>query len=205
MKKFLPLMLVLVLFCPFVSSANELRADIKGNIKANLEDREQFRSETKAEFKAKIDDHGEKRGQLKDDFKLQILKRVDFEFQMMIKRFNAAIERLGKIGDRIDSRIAKLKSENKDTTDAEKHLSDARAKIEIAKTDIANLVTLSADAKVKIENSSTTPVQTPFKDVRELAQKIRKGLIDAHKDLMDSIRAVRATIGVKTEVESGTN
>ena len=61
----------------------------------------------------------------------EILKRNAMK---MIERMNAAIERLEKLADRIDSRITKLKEKGVDTTKTIAYLVNARAKIADAKT-----------------------------------------------------------------------
>jgi chromosome segregation ATPase len=166
-------------------TAGEIRKDFQ-------EKREELQSEMKDKKEALKTEFKDKRENLRERFRKDISERVRKEFEMMTKRFNAAIERLDRLGDRIDSRIAKIKAAGKDTTDAEKSVSDARAKIEQAKLDIAKLPGLINQVlTTSSSTASTTPPTGQFKEVRNLADTIRQELKDAHKLFNDAIRKIR--------------
>jgi hypothetical protein len=112
-------------------------------------------------------------------------KIVRFHGDLMVRRFNAAVDRFEKIIVRIDSRIAKLKAEGKVTTEAEKFQADGKVSIAIAKTSIATIPDLLASALA--QNTLTGS----FGDLEKVAVGIRTNLLSAQKSLLGANESLR--------------
>ena len=144
-------------------------------LKQRLEDRREDRIE---KLQGEVDDRLSK---LRED----IEKRIQNHAEWMIKRFNAAVERLEKLTARIETRIAKLKSEGKNTAEAEKFVVEAKIQIGeavagIAKIEVACETALSADS-----------LKGSFEEVRSLADSIRDDLKAAHRALMSTLPIIK--------------
>ena len=125
----------------------------------------------------------------------EILKRIS---QLMIGRMDAAIERLSKIADRIDSRILKLKEKGVDTTKPETLVGIARGKISDAKIAVGVAANAVASAVVQADASasSTKPIDAG-KPVREALNKAREGVFAAHKALVEAVKSLIASTALR--------
>ena len=99
-------------------------------------------------------------------------------FNNMIERLQAAEDRLNKILERIESRIAKIKSENptKDLTKVD--------------ADIAKVKTLLANTQAKIDALKATPVES-LKNVKENTSAIKKDLQEIRRMLSKIIGDIK--------------
>jgi len=106
-------------------------------------------------------------------------------FDQMVKRIEAAIERLNKLISRIESRIVKLKGEGKDTASIESQVNDAKIKLASAKTKLQ-------DAKTALDGvlSSNNP-KDAFKQVRVKIQDVAKDLREVHKILVHLVGDIK--------------
>lgn len=166
-----------------------IRAEIKDKrveVRGELEQK-------KAEAKANLEQEREK---MKSERVQFVNKQVGNLVEQMTKRFNAAVERLTKIADRIDSRIAKIKTAGKDTSGAEASVADARAKIAQAKLDIAKIPDL-----VNAGIATTTPKER-FSGLRTLADTIRKELEGAQSSLTKALKTLK---GLSPEHDNATS
>lgn len=128
----------------------------------------------------------------------EILKRMA---DQMIRRMNAAIERIEKLSDRVDSRIAKLKEKGVDTSAAEANIVIARAKSAEAKAAVLLAETAIAGAAVNADTvTEGAKPNDAGKPVREALEKARVATVAAHKALVNAIESLKAS--VKTGVES---
>lgn len=94
--------------------------------------------------------------------------------QRVVSRLTATIERLQNISDRIVTRIEKIKATGKNTTTAEKYISDAKISITSARTNLdllKNTVALASNANITA--SSTIII---VKDLRKMAQNVEKNI-----------------------------
>lgn len=125
-------------------------------------------------------------------------RNINFHGELMMKRFNAAVERFEKIIIRIDSRIEKIQAEGKVTTEAEKFEADAKVSIESAKVSIAKIpdVLVEALAQEKLGGS--------FEDLRTLAASIRADLLSAQKSLLNAVASLKK-LSAEAEIESTTS
>lgn len=145
-------------------------------LKQRLEERREDRIE-------KIRENGDDRlSKLRED----IEKRIEKHAEWMIQRFNAAVERLEKLSVRIESRIAKLKAEGKNVTEAEKLVASAKIEIGQAIDGIAK-IEVAFETALSAEN-----LRGAFNEVRILADAVREDLIAAHKALMSTLPLIKS-------------
>ena len=95
----------------------------------------------------------------------------------------ATVERLEKIADRLDSRIAKIKAAGGVTADAESFLAEARAHLSAARQSIALFVSIDLSAEKAKEN---------FQKVREVAQEVKVHVKAAHESLKDATKSLKS-------------
>jgi len=147
--------------------------------------RQEFKSELKdkrGELKSNIDVEKEK-------FKSERMKLVNNSMgnsvDRMVERQNKIVEKLSSIADKVTARVVAVKAGGKDTTQVEKHVSDARAQIELAKANI-----LKIPAAVNNGVASTTP-KNRFEGLRSLAELIRTQLKSAHTSLGSAVKLLK--------------
>ena len=122
----------------------------------------------------------------------------------MIGRMNAAINRLKKIADRLDSRIAKEKARGVDTTKAEANIAIARVKIADAETAVSLAANIVSSTTASIDLSSTTTKPSDIgKPVREMLAKARESVFAAHKALVEAIESLTGVVATSTDREHG--
>ncbi len=138
----------------------------------------------------------ERRGEMRQNM---MKERVDIFSRFtvtIIGRMNAAINRLRKIADRLDSRITKEKARGVDTTKAETNIAIARIKIADAETAVTLAVNIVSSTTANFDLSSTTTRLSDIgKPVREELAKAREAVFAAHKALVDAISSM---IGIVT-------
>ena len=104
---------------------------------------------------------------------------------VLIKRMNAAVTRLTKLADRIDSRIAKIKASGTDTSTAEAKMTVARTKITEARVVVSEAEAIITSVASTIGNSSSTPTGDEKKSAKDALEKARLAIIAAQKSLTD--------------------
>lgn len=155
---------------------------LRGELQDKRQEAKTEIQQKKAEIKTSIDQEKEKIRTERIQF---VTQQVGHLVDQMVKRFNTAVDRLTKIADRIDSRIAKIKATGKDTSSAEKLVADARAKIEQAKGDIVKIPGLVTDG------IATTTPKEKFGSLRSTAETIRKELEGAQSSLTKAVKVLR--------------
>ena len=148
------------------------------------------------ERREKMEARKEEMREKMEERRSEMLERMSTQ---MITKLKAAVERFTKLGDRVDSRIAKMKEKGIDTTTAVANMVVARAKIAAASTAIASAESSIAAAVAAIEE---TPTGDGIKNVRSSLQVARTAIGEAHKALVAAISSLRAN--VKSEAGSPT-
>ncbi len=141
---------------------------------------------------------GERRAELMGKLSAQRKEIINRFAERMFGRIAAAIERLKKLGDRIEERIAKLKEKGMNTTKAESLLASARTEITNAETHLGMAKTAAQGAM-----ESGTPKEA-FAAVRTHVVEARDAAKKAHKALVDSIIALKGRSGDKTATTTAT-
>ena len=105
-----------------------------------------------------------------------------------MNRFRTAIGRLEKLADRVDSRIVKLEEKGLDLSKAKQLLAEARIEVESAKSALGGLLVKTDTALGENEP------KTAFVGVKEILNGAKQDIKDAHKKLVEAIRAVKASL-----------
>jgi len=182
-----------------VNSVTDLRAEVKEERAVEMEKRQEEKREIKEdknEIKTTVKENRKELEQKRDELKKQVAdKRMQLvaKFATQMTRVHqAAIKRLTKLGDRIDSRIAKIEAGKKVS------MADAKAKMVIARADIAAAQTYldGIAAQVTVITSASTTPQVALKDVKDLFAKSRESLKTAQQALVDVISSIKVGIAV---------
>lgn len=125
-------------------------------------------------------------------------ERVDAYFKKMFTRLDAAIERLQKLAERIESRIVKFEKRGADVDQARELLTVGHGAITEARTLLEN-------ARGIVENilAGDDP-RVIFEHARETVKSVIDSIKQAHRALVDSIVALKgasAARGVETNEE----
>jgi len=110
-----------------------------------------------------------------------------------VKVFTATANRLDKIVSRIESRVAKIKAANGDTTQIEANLAIGKLKLAEARTDIAAISSIDISGA-----TSSSTIRTLFSTIKASAVKAREALKASHAAL---IKAVTLMQGVEKKVK----
>lgn len=126
--------------------------DIREKMKENRDEMERAREEARKDIK-------EKRQELRDEL-----------FQKFTVRLAALVDRLTKIGDRIEARIAELKTGGTDTTALEASLASARATIAQIKAKAATITPASS-----VDDQSTKDANKAIlQEIKTLTESVKK-------------------------------
>ncbi len=137
-----------------------------------------------------------------------LLARAKEFVRVTVTRMRAAIDRLVKIGDRIDSRIAKEEANGKDISQARAAMATARGEIEQAKAALQNAESLfDSYVPPALSSSTGTPERvqpgmgqpSPMRDVLKQADVAIRA---AHKALTDAVRMLMSENGTATTTAS---
>ncbi len=142
----------------------------------------------------------ERRGETRQNMTKERIEIFSHFTKTIIGRMSAAINRLKKIADRLDSRIAKEKARGVDTTKAEANIAIARVKIADAETAVTLAANIVSSATANIDLTSTTTKPSDIgKPVREALAKAREAVFAAHKALVDSISSLTGVVTTSDE------
>ena len=162
------LVLVSLLALPNLSFAETKKETIKDEIEAK---RESIKNSVEERRQNAVD---------------KIKERVDQFVQNVVNRYEAAISRLEKLADRIDSRIAKMEADKIDVTKAKELMVKAKAKIEIAKTSIIGITTT-----ISTNATTTALMKEEFKIIKTQVEKAKEDIKTAHAVLVDVVKNLK--------------
>ncbi len=134
--------------------------------------------------------------ELRAEIKQRMQKRAENRLDKMTERFEATIEREGKILTRINSRIAKVKTAGGDTTESEKFALEAKLHLDEADSSLTALET-SVENSIEAQASTTTKIMTKemIANLKKSAAEVEKHLRAAHAA---SVNAVSSLQGMST-------
>lgn len=169
------------------------RRDIKAQM---LEKRATIRENVQQKKEQARDQIQQKREQVRELLavkKKQVTEKrkqlIREHFTRMMKRFDAALERIKKIGERIQSRIDKARANGKDTANAQTALDRAKASWQEARSAVDGI-------KGKLEGVlSADDPKAAFKDVQNLIEAARDKIKAAHAAMVDAITALKGVGG----------
>lgn len=205
MKKYIIVAICAMLMSPFASinahaesgrgSEGEVRSGVKINLFGNKDrgmDSEHDRAEAEAKMRFGTDD-GMKRDMKNEDnrggmFKTGIKLGTELNMRVMAyKRFDIAVERLEKIIVRVESRIAKMKTEGKSVGASETFIANA-------KVDIADAKTIHAQVKAKLDaraDSNTDMTDAEKTEIRDWMKKEKEELKSAFDNIVKAVQELR--------------
>lgn len=158
--------------------AQIMRDELKAKREVMMEQvkmmRQKFQDDTKARREA-----------LRNQFGDQRTERIEAFFNKMIGKFQAAIDRLKNLADRISARIDKAAANGKDVTRLRDQLSQAKDKISDAEKALE-------DAKAKYtEATQEKDFKIAFNKVREVVQGVTEKVKDAHRALVEVVNSIK--------------
>lgn len=168
------------------SSASSSRAF---QLEARRAEMEARRAEMDAEREARRAEFEAKRAEMEAKRVAFQQRNAERKVEQVTRVMLATIERLQKIGDRIQSRIDKIDEKGGDTADSEQFLAAARVNLD--------------DAKVAVEafgdiDLSGDDAQENYEKIRAAAAGARELIREAHTNLMMAVRSLSA-VEVETE------
>ena len=181
------------------AAIQEKRLEVKAEVKENRQEIKDKVLENKNEVKTTaVENRKEleaKRNALKKQITDRRMRLLAKFAEQQTRVHKAAIGRLTKLGDRIDSRIAKIEAEKKVS------MTEAKAKMVIARADIAAAQTYltSIAAQVTVITSASTTPQVALQGVKDLFVKSRENLKTAQQSLVDVISSIKLGLGIKAE------
>lgn len=145
------------------------------NVQENLQQRQQNIQERSQEIRARLDER-----------RKELIRRY---FARMVKRFDAALERQKKLGERIQSRIDKARANDRDIVKAQTALDKAKAAWQEAKDALE-----AAKGKIEAVLGSDDP-KAAFAEVRSLITKARDKIKAVHAAFVDAVTILKGLGG----------
>lgn len=140
----------------------------------------------------------EKKGEIKDRIastssarREKMKEELKKKFDRMIKRIEATIQRQETIMGKINARISKIKTGGGNTTEAEKFVSDAKTKIDTAKTDLQTLKTTAASGAQDLSTTTDSVKKETLDKMRDVNKNIEKNLKEAHNLLEKALGSLK--------------
>ena len=186
-----------------LEQARETREEMKESLRGRIENRVQEIKEgarqKRDEMRQKIEEKKEGLKQRLDEKRKEIIKKF---WSNMKGRLTAAINRLEKLADKIEDRIAKFEDltekqgKERDYSKAKAKLASAREEIELAKATLRE-----TDLAVNELFESADPKEM-FTEVRRLAKSIIEHVRLTHIILIEAVTMVRGASANLEEAES---
>ena len=171
-----------------------------GGFSADLrDDKEQIKDKLKNESELlhrKQEELKEKNSSRSAEFKQRATEELKKNFGKLDLHLLAYLDRLNKIADKIDSRIAKLKARGVDTSAAEAKMASAKVLGDAAAAAIQKAVTDIGSV------SSTAATQESIMNARQSVEAARRALVAYHKGLSDVVRILARSTGLKESTGS---
>lgn len=156
-----------------------------------LEDKRNTLQERRSEVKEKLIEKKEER---KKNLNEKTKERILAYTERIIKRLNIALDRFEKIAERVDSRISKL--EEKFSDDRGIDLSGAKVLLNVANEKIAEARNNISSIRDLATNAiNTDNPKESFTEVQKFIKSAIDSLKDAHRALVEAIKAVKAGVG----------
>jgi Skp family chaperone for outer membrane proteins len=200
----------LILFVLLVSVAGDVqaglatdsatrRAEVMERVEAKRETVRERVEQKRAEIQQRMEERKEQMATRAAERRQRLAERkkalVRKFFSRMYRRFQAAVSRMERIADRIESRLGKMENRGIDVTTLRSDLAGARDDIGVAEGMLQGL-----EEKVEEALSSDDP-KTAFEEVRDIVHETRAMLKEIHRKLVDIIVAMK---GINTSVDADT-
>lgn len=179
-------LLATLLLAASTASAQGLRVNVTGNASVTPAETEvRTRSEARTEVRTEAQTRQASSTEARAEMQAAVAKRKAVNTERV---FSATIDRLEKIGDRIESRISKFEDRGASTTDAVNFLAEARMHLELADTSLEAFATLDLSGELLRDN---------FARIRAAASEAKTHIREAHTSLMMAVRSLKASAEVE--------
>lgn len=140
--------------------------------------------EKRKEIETKV---GEKKAEVRKKLETARAGLVRMYINRMSTRYDAAINRLDNLAQRISTRLEKISADGKDVKAYTKSLTEARAKIDSARTKL-----LETKTALNIVADSELP-KTDFENSRKKLSETKDAIAEAHSALVDVVNSIRGS------------
>jgi ABC-type transporter Mla subunit MlaD len=179
----------------------DLRLKAKADLDARKKEIEQKRETLKTEIEKRKTEFKTEINNKKEEIKSEVEKRKEGAISQIkerlakftsntVERFNAAIDRLEKLAQRIDSRIGKLEAEGVNVSKAKELMVIAKLKIETAKTSVSG-ISLQSELTASSTATSTAMIKKDFDGLRAQLDKAKTDIKAAHAALVDVVNNLK--------------
>ncbi len=174
--------------------ASTTRAEIKDLRREDNEQSKEIESEDRDNLKNASS--SQERREIKKEMRKDLF---EIHKDILIRQLNLALNNLRQIRDRIAARITKVENSGRDMTNAKNLLMTADGKITFAQQSIDALVVLVPPiASTTIATSTaTSTVNINLTKPREIGASAIRAVKDIHKALVDVVRAIAHSMGLK--------
>ena len=173
------------------SRRESLKAEVETKREIIKSEPEQKRETIKEEMEAKRESIKKEVEQRRENAIGKIQERLNEFVENIIERFEAAVGRLERLAERIDSRIVKMEAENIDVKNAKELLAIAKIKIETARTSISE-VDLESQIISSSAATTTAVVKEDFQDLKAQMEKAKKDIKAAHATLVEVVKNLKS-------------
>lgn len=203
MKKYLSLSIVLLLTfvvnIPTIRAENEQEKteDESSKIKTELgQKKDEIRVEMnqkieiiRKEAKQKMEDLKVKIKGEKDEVKAKIKEVRITGRENTLKKFDATIEKINNLKERVNAQITKFEAKGVDVANAKSFATTAETKLIDAKNKIAEINTLLVASVNELSKTSKAKLKILTKDTQTLIVEVNKALKDATKSLKNATKS----------------
>lgn len=198
--KFKPIILGLMMVLPLVSASAQTGTSVDSG--------RPMLKEVRQEVKERVASTSERIKDRLEDARENFLRIARIRVKNIIDRLEATILREEGIYTRIVSRIEKVKSAGGNTTDSERHISEARTHIGNAKTALTTLKNASTTASQNLVDSNTstsTTAKNNLRKVKEMALTVEKHIREARNSLVKAITSLKGVSTTRATTTSSSN
>lgn len=179
----------------------ELRLKAKAELDARKKELEQKRETVQKEIEKRKEELKTQINEKKDSIRNEVDKKRENAVNQIkerlakfitntIERYEAAITRLEKLAQRIDSRIAKFEAEGVNVTKAKELMVIAKLKIETAKTSVSG-INLQSELTASSTATTTVMIKKDFEGLRAQLEKAKTDIKAAHAALVDVVKNLK--------------
>ena len=127
-----------------------------------------------------------KRGEKKAVLQKKIKEKAESQVKRTLERYDAALQRMTSLADKLDKRIAAIEGRGITLSNAKAKLSEARALISAAEGKVSE----AASAGVEITEGATP--KEAFETMRTFLGNVKESITAAHKALVEATTLVKA-------------
>ena len=179
---------ILVIFISLAFFANFANKSVQAEAGANIPNGKVQTRDIRGDVREKRQDLKDNSATRQAELKQRVIKRIKKVFGQILARFSAALGRLNKISDKIQSRIKKLKEKGVDVSNAQSMLDSCKAKRSAAEAAIVD-----AKSKVSAIDPGSSTVRQAVQTAVDAMHSAKKTIGDYHKCLTDVTRTLRVT------------